>query len=59
VELAKHSYDGRIIAGRGHYPMPQLDLVRAIKYEMEENDLTQKGLIKYFGTKSRVSDSPD
>lgn len=39
-----------------HYPMPQLDPIEAIKYKMEENDLTQKDLVKFFGTKSRVSE---
>lgn len=39
-----------------HYPMPPLDPIDAIKYKMEENDLTQKDLVKYFGTKSRVSE---
>jgi HTH-type transcriptional regulator/antitoxin HigA len=39
-----------------HYPMPQLDPIEAIKYKMEENDLSQKDLVKYFGTKSRVSE---
>jgi HTH-type transcriptional regulator / antitoxin HigA len=39
-----------------HYPMPQLDPIEAIKYKMEENNLTQKDLVKYFGTKSRVSE---
>ena len=36
-----------------HYPMPKLDPIEAIKYKMEENSLTQKDLVKYFGTKSR------
>lgn len=39
-----------------HYPIPQLDPIEAIKYKMEENDLSQKDLVKYFGTKSRVSE---
>jgi HTH-type transcriptional regulator/antitoxin HigA len=39
-----------------HYPMPQLDPIEAIKYKMEENDLSQQDLVKYFGTKSRVSE---
>lgn len=39
---------------REHYPMPQLDPTEAIKYKMEKNDLTQKDLVKYFTTKSRV-----
>ncbi len=39
-----------------HYPMPKLDPIEAIKYKMEENSLTQKDLVKYFGTKSRVSE---
>ena len=38
------------------YPMPTLDPIEAIKYKMEENDLSQKDLVKYFGTKSRVSE---
>jgi HTH-type transcriptional regulator/antitoxin HigA len=36
--------------------MPQLDPTEAIKYKMEKNDLTQKDLVKYFTTKSRVSE---
>ena len=39
-----------------YYPMPQLDPIDAIKYKMEQDDLTQKDLVKYFGTKSRVSE---
>lgn len=39
-----------------HYSMPKLDPIEAIKYKMEENSLTQKDLVKYFGTKSRVSE---
>ena len=39
-----------------HYPMPKLDPIEAIKYKMEENNLSQKDLVKYFGTKSRVSE---
>jgi HTH-type transcriptional regulator / antitoxin HigA len=33
-----------------------LDPIEAIKYEMEERGLNQKDLVKYFGTKSRVSE---
>ena len=39
-----------------HHQMPELDPVEAIKYKMEEDGLSQKDLIKYFGTKSRVSE---
>ncbi|MCF2490807.1 type II toxin-antitoxin system HigA family antitoxin [Dyadobacter sp. CY347] len=39
-----------------HHQMPQLDPVEAIKYKMEEDGLSQKDLVKYFGTKSRVSE---
>lgn len=39
-----------------HYPIPHLDPIEAIKYKMEENELTQKDMVKYFGTKSRVSE---
>jgi HTH-type transcriptional regulator/antitoxin HigA len=39
-----------------HYRMPTLSPIEAIKYKMEENDLSQKDLVKYFGTKSRVSE---
>ncbi|WP_026632999.1 helix-turn-helix domain-containing protein [Dyadobacter alkalitolerans] len=39
-----------------HHKMPELDPVEAIKYKMEEDGLSQKDLVKYFGTKSRVSE---
>ncbi|MES2795495.1 MAG: transcriptional regulator [Bacteroidota bacterium] len=39
-----------------HYPMPHLDPIDAIKYKMEEQHLNQGDLVKYFGTKSRVSE---
>ena len=39
-----------------HYPIPKLNPIDAIKYRMEENDLNQVDLVKYFGTKSRVSE---
>jgi HTH-type transcriptional regulator / antitoxin HigA len=39
-----------------NYPIPKLDPIEAIKYKMEEQSLNQADLIKYFGTKSRVSE---
>ena len=38
------------------FPFPKLEPIEAIKYKMEENNLSQKDLIKFFGTKSRVSE---
>lgn len=38
------------------FTIPKLDAIDAIKYRMEENNLSQKDLVKYFGTKSRVSE---
>lgn len=38
------------------FPFPRLEPIEAIKYKMEENSLSQKDLIKFFGTKSRVSE---
>ena len=37
-------------------PMPQLDPIEAIKYEMEERGLMQKDLIPLIGSKSKVSE---
>ena len=37
-------------------PMPALDPIEAIKYEMEERGLIQKDLIPYIGSKSKVSE---
>lgn len=37
-------------------PMPELDPIEAIKYEMEERGLLQKDLIPYIGSKSKVSE---
>lgn len=37
-------------------PMPKLDPIDAIRYEMEENGLQQKDMIKYLGSKSKVSE---
>jgi HTH-type transcriptional regulator / antitoxin HigA len=39
-----------------NYPIPKLDPIEAIKYKMEEQSLNQQDLVKYFGTKSRVSE---
>lgn len=39
-----------------NFPFPKLDPIEAIKYKMEENNLSQKDLIKFLGTKSRVSE---
>lgn len=38
------------------YPITTLDPVEAIRYEMEENGLSQRDMIKYFGSKERVSE---
>ncbi len=37
-------------------PMPKLDPIEAIRYEMEEHGLLQKDLVKYLGSKSKVSE---
>lgn len=39
-----------------HYSIENPDPIEIIKYEMEERGLNQKDLVKYFGTKSRVSE---
>lgn len=39
-----------------HHPMPVLDPIDAIKYKMEEEELTQQDLVRYFGSKQRVSE---
>jgi HTH-type transcriptional regulator/antitoxin HigA len=39
-----------------HYPMPPSDPVDAIKFCMDQMNLSQKDLQKYMGTKSRVSE---
>lgn len=39
-----------------HYPVEPLDPIEAIRYRMEEQGLSQKDLIKYFGSKERVSE---
>ena len=39
-----------------HYPMPPSDPVDAIKFLMDQNNLTRKDLEEYLGPKSRVSD---
>lgn len=39
-----------------HYPITPLDPIEAIKYEMDENSLSQKDMVKYFGSKERVSE---
>jgi HTH-type transcriptional regulator/antitoxin HigA len=39
-----------------HYPIGPPDPIEAIKYKMEENDLTAADLIPYFGSRSRVSE---
>ena len=38
-----------------HYKIEPLDPIEAIKYEMSEQGLKQKDLIKYFGSKEMVS----
>jgi HTH-type transcriptional regulator / antitoxin HigA len=37
-------------------PIPELDPIDAIKYEMEQRGLLQKDLIPYIGSKSKVSE---
>ena len=37
-------------------PMPKLDPIEAIKYDMEEKGLQQKDMVKYLGSKSKVSE---
>jgi HTH-type transcriptional regulator/antitoxin HigA len=39
-----------------HYIIEPLDPIEAIKYKMEEEGLNQKDLVKYFGSKERVSE---
>ncbi|MFN8347807.1 MAG: transcriptional regulator [Spirosomataceae bacterium] len=39
-----------------HYPVEPLDPIEAIRYRMEEQGLSQRDLIKYFGSKERVSE---
>jgi HTH-type transcriptional regulator / antitoxin HigA len=39
-----------------HHPIMPPDPIEAIKYKMEENDLTPNDLIPYFGSRSRVSE---
>lgn len=38
------------------YPVEPLDPVDAIKYDMEEKGLSQKDMVRYFGSKERVSE---
>src|SRR5260221_7829765 len=39
-----------------HYPIDPPDPIEAIKYKMEENDLTANDLVPYFGSRSKVSE---
>ncbi len=39
-----------------HYPIPPPDPVEAIKFLMEEKELTRKDLEPYLGTRARVSE---
>lgn len=39
-----------------HYAIEPLDPIEAIKYRMQQEELTQKDLVKYFGSKERVSE---
>ncbi|MDB4902857.1 MAG: transcriptional regulator, family [Mucilaginibacter sp.] len=39
-----------------HYPIDLPDPIEAIKYKMEENDLTANDLVPYFGSRSKVSE---
>lgn len=47
--LIKHYEDQK-------YPTVKTDPVRAIKFVMEQNNLTQKDMIAYFGSRSKVSE---
>lgn len=38
------------------YPVESLDPIEAIKYEMQESGLSQRDMVKYFGSKERVSE---
>lgn len=38
------------------YPIEILDPIEAIKYGMEEKGLNQKDMVRYFGSKERVSE---
>jgi HTH-type transcriptional regulator/antitoxin HigA len=39
-----------------HFPISPPDPIDAIKYKMEENDLTPADLVPYLGSRSRVSE---
>lgn len=39
-----------------HYSLKPADPIEAIRYEMTERGLTQTDLVKYFGSKERVSE---
>jgi HTH-type transcriptional regulator/antitoxin HigA len=39
-----------------HYPISPPDPIEAIKFRMEQLKLTQKDMVPYFGTKSKVSE---
>lgn len=39
-----------------HYPIPSPDPIEAIKYRMEELQLSQKDIAVYFGGENRVSE---
>jgi len=47
--LIKHYEDKK-------YPKVKTDPVRAIKFVMEQNNLSQKDMIKYLGSSSKVSE---
>ncbi|MDF7824003.1 hypothetical protein P4B35_08260 [Pontiellaceae bacterium B12227] len=38
------------------YPMPDVDPIDAIRFRMEQQELRQKDLIPYIGSKSKVSE---
>jgi len=38
------------------YPMPSLDPVDALRFRMEQQDLKQKDLVQFIGSKSKVSE---
>jgi HTH-type transcriptional regulator/antitoxin HigA len=39
-----------------HHAITPLDPIDAIRYEMDEHGLSQKDMVKYFGSKERVSE---
>lgn len=50
LSILADEYENRIC------PIPKLDPIDAIKYEMEQRGMLQKDLIPYIGSKSKVSE---